>query len=461
MGVLDTRKLDSEVVVFISSELMVQMDYPGALAMFQRGRQALGDSLAYASEIGQVYQFQEDYFSALKEYARIIDQDASVYMRCSQLIGHVQEQGVPADSIAAQFVIYLAKHPESISAARLASSVYVQTGRYEDAFKVLRSPAIKTGNFADVWSLAEKIRTEGLSELAVSVYDDYYRSFSDVPSRSQALMAAGELLVKMGSHDEAKRRYQTIISDYAREKPGCYRIAEADRPFRGETSFETFTRMLNDFAGTTQYQESAFAAYVMLGEAYLRKGMSAESNTAYGSAKLKARSNAERYEIGIRLAYQAFYTGQSSQMDDQITQVIAISPGGADVNDLLALKIMYMRCAGKGDSVQFADYAKARYAEYSGESDEAIRLFTALGSDTTSIFSPEAAIELRRAVPFPEHEPGCLELVSPGGDGLFRFHHESRRHDGCGGNCRYDRRGPGGGEETVSGCPDELFRNGV
>ena len=385
---------DPDAVEFIASELLVQRDYPGALDMFLKGRSSLGDSLAFTAEIAQVYQFQEDFFGALREYAKIIDEDPSAFMRLSQLIARAGEQGATPEAIAVNFTAYLEKHPESISAARLAAAVYQKSGKFAEAFRVLRNPAVATDNYADIWNLAEQVRGEGMDDLAVTIYDDYYAAFPEIPSRHRAMMASAELLKGMGKTAETKARYQAVIADYAGKAPAAAASVRLMEISREELAFSAYIRMLTEFAETTEFAESSFEAWLALGDAYLRENQAADADSAYANAVLKARTNDERYRAGVRFAWQAFYTGAADRLSDLITQAVSIAPGGSDINDLLELKVLFLRCANEQDRILFDEFAKGRYALYRGAADDAIAIFTGLAADTSSVMAPEAAMEL-------------------------------------------------------------------
>jgi tetratricopeptide (TPR) repeat protein len=394
MSILDGQWDREELVSFVAGEFQSQGNIGDALGVFRNAREKSGGKTSFAGEMARLYMSQENYLDALIEYVSVLDKDNAAYGNCSQLIQLARQKGVEPSRISAPIIAFLKDHPENVAAARLAAGVMSESGDFEGAFRILKGPAAASGSFADEWRLAEAAGAGGSPALAVEIYDEFCRAFPKNPSCIQAKLKAAGLTDRIGKPDEARRRYQLVISDYA----GTYEAAQATLRLleltRRESGDDTYLKLLSEFAGSTTHREAAYEGYRMIGDACLYAGRTDDAKTAYTQAKLKAEANGEKYEISLRLAEQAYFNGDFDLMDPELRMAVTIMPDGPGINDMLARTVLLLNCSTPHDRDQYAALAKARYLLYQGEENQAESVLSAVVRDSTTVVAPHAAMVL-------------------------------------------------------------------
>ena len=148
---------------------------------------------------------------------------------------------------------------------------------------------------------------------------------------------------------------------------------------------------LQAFVAAPLDRSVAFEANLLLGQVCLRQGKTLEAEKSLNEARLKARSKNEVYDVTSTIALMHFFTGAYETMAQDIEACVAGFPDHENANDLLALRVLSLRCATAKERINVTAYAHGRYALFRGLDREGIDCLTVAAGDTSSAAAPEAA----------------------------------------------------------------------
>ncbi len=383
---------DSNMVRLVANELFYQEEHDEAIQIFLTAREKQGDLQLYAIEIARMYTFTRRFIPAIEEYLKVLDSIDVVYGNVALLINQALTEDYGFDEVSRPLAVYLEQHPASLNAARLLSDVRYRAGDYQGAQRVLMAPA-RTGQNGSVfvWRLAEQLKNDRHHREALAVYEDFYRYFPQASNRVQALMEAATLKTGLGETDSARKDYEILIEDYSGTIHAEQATLRLFRLMAEDTNFDTFTKSLETLATTTTYREVAHEAYFLLGETFMRHDKLQEARRAFTSAKLKAKNNEEIHRVSVTAARLSFFTGEYELMNREIEESVRTLPDGEDINDLLAWKVLAMRCGSTGEADRLRLFARGQFDLYRGDNAAAIEAFLSAAQDTTSIVTAHAA----------------------------------------------------------------------
>ena len=385
---------DSSKIKMVAGEFINQSEYNEAINVYITAREKSGDTVLFSIEMARIYTLRENYFSAIEEYLKALEISEVAYTNIEQLIDKAIESGIEIDDLSNLFANYSKKNPGSIKAAKLLSGLFYRAGDYDSSYQVLIGPAVETESASDVWNLAERFKSDRHMEKALEAYKDYYRYFKNASNRVDALNQSASIKHELGLKESAIDDYQILIDDYSGTIHSAYAALRLLELSQDKASFEGYTRILDEFASSTEFREVAFEAYILLGETFMRKGIPDDAKRAFSGARLKARSNNEIYDISVKSAYLHFFEADYEAMSKEIERCIRNLPDGEDINDLLTFKILGLRCSSDRDIKGFNTFSRGHYALYRGEIDDAIENFKEAAQDTSSVIAPYAGSAL-------------------------------------------------------------------
>ena len=379
------------VVKLVGNEFFFQGDYESALEVYEDAGENVKLPAAFALEKARIYEFLENYPRALEEYLRSSMDVTTIYQTVRKVLENARAAGVPADELKRPLIEYLRSNPQNLAAARIVADMLYTEGNHDEAYHVLVRAAEKSGNPSDIWEFAEKAHVGGFDKLALEAYGTYYRLFPNAPQRVEALLKSAALKVALGMKVGAREDYTLIMNDY----PGSIHAARAALhllELSGDSvSFENHTAVIERYASTIQYREVAYESYLLLGSLYLGRGRGDEALKALSSAKIKARTNGELYEVCVRSARAHFFLKNYQAMNADIESCVGSGSDGEDINELLALKVLGMRCESPRSLKGFEALSDGHYALSRGDTTAAIEHFTRAASDSGSVTAPRAA----------------------------------------------------------------------
>ena len=126
----------------------------------------------------------------------------------------------------------------------------------------------------------------------------------------------------------------------------------------------------------------------------MRNGMLNDAWQAFNKAKIKSRNKSEIYEVCINLAFLNFFKTEYEAMNIEIETCIRSRPDGEDINDLLAYKVLGMRCSSPVEISGFKTFSRGHYELFRGDRVAAIENFMDVAKDPSSVVAPHAASAL-------------------------------------------------------------------
>jgi len=391
LNIIGDRWNDIYRIYQAANEFTYQNDFDSALDIYAKARKKMGNKDTFNVEIARIYTIRLNYEKAIEEYLKTLDRVKVLYPALEQIINKAFEAGITVETISRPLKRHLERFPGSIQAARLLSNVEYRSGNYEDAAETLMEAAIVSNNPQDIWNIAERLKKEGHMEIALKVYEAYYRYFEKAPGRVSALLESASIKTSLGDKKGAVKDYERLVNDYPGTDGASIASLRIIELSQDDMSEEGYIGVLLDFAGSTKSREAAFEAYITLGDTFLKHGQTEKAKNAFKQAKIKSRQKQDYYEVAVRTSMLDFFTGDYKSMSEDIETVVKFKPNGDETNDLLSLQILGMRCSSEPDIRGFNTFAHGKYALYRGEINTAVDSFMTAARDTVSIVAPHAA----------------------------------------------------------------------
>jgi len=396
MGITGENWKVVNLIKFVASEFVSQNEYADAINVYNTARERIGDYSLFSIEMARIYTFYENYIPAIEEYLKSLEIADVIYLNIEQLIDKALEGEITYEELTRPITDYLDKNPGSIKAARLLSNLMYREGYYDDSYRVLIGPAIKTDSSMYIWDLAERLKSDGQKRKAIEVYENYNRYFLNAPNRINASLESASIKVELGEKESAMEDYQVLMDEYRGTVHGDFALLRFLELSKDKASFEGYIKSLNDFASTTDFREVAYEAYLLLGETLMRNGRLEDAKLAFNNAKVKSRTRNEIYKISAKYALLHFFEADYEAMSKEIETCVGSLPEGEDINDLLSFKILGMRCSLDGEISGFKAFSRGHYALYRGDIEAAVENFKEAAKDTSSVIAPWAASAIGR-----------------------------------------------------------------
>ncbi len=394
MSIIGGNWKELQRVRIVSGEYTARNDFNEALLIYETAREKIGSPNLFALEMARIHEYREDFAAAIGEYIKLLDTVQLSYQHVQNNINRAKTAGNDLGAIQKIVADYHFNNPESILAAKLLSEMLYNAGYIDRAYSVMFRTAKGQNNALEAWKFAETLRRDGHSEQALSAYREYYNHFTDAKNRVEALKTSASIERDLGRIERAIGDYQRIIENYAGTKDAAEAGLRLIQISADRTSFEGYTRILEEYAASAEFPEVAFEGYYSLGDMYLRHGIGDKAGEVFARAILKARTDDERYKTYMKTAYLRFFENDIELMSDAIQNCMRSSPGDNEVNDLLTFKVIALESVTDAAKEAFEAFAQGHHAMYRGDDETAREYFTTASSDTSTAVAPFALCEL-------------------------------------------------------------------
>lgn len=395
MKIIEGRWNDLNRIFLVTSELSKQNDFDSTLDVYTTAREKQRNTIIFANEMARIYSIRLEYIKAIEEYVKILDtQDDKInitYLNIKRLIQKASEAKMKPDDISRPLARFLERNPNSIKAARLLSDLKYEEGDFDGAYRVLLTTAVVSNHPQDLWNLAKRYNNDGRMREALIAFEDFYRYFNKDPKHKSALLEAAYIKALMGNTEGAIDYYRQLVEEHRGSREAAdasLRIIELSHK---KMDFKEFSQKLMDFASSTPYRTVALEANILLGENLLHIGRAEDAIKAFDTARIKTRTKKEIYDVANHMVWLTFFIGDYKAMSKEIDTCVRNNPEGEEINDLLELKILGLRCSSESDLRRLHTYTRGQYAHYKGEVSTAIDSFMVAAHDTTSIVASYAA----------------------------------------------------------------------
>ena len=383
---------DQDRVRNAANELQMRNDLDGALQVYDTARAKTGNRDDYSLEIARLYTAQMRYVKAIWEHLKTLESSPATYLTLEQLMKTSFDAQTNVADFIAPLSVYLKANPKSIKAGKLLSMLKMRLGDYEGACRAVLDTAVLANVPAEIWTLANQMQTAGQTNEALLLYSEYSRRFKADPNARAALLKSASIRLENGDGAGAKRDYTTIVTEYAGSAEAS--LASLRLLQLEEDGGADLTAKLRSLADSTVDRGVSCEAWMLLGERYLRKGMADEAGLALGQARQKARSREEIRGITAQSALLHFFTGKYDDMTVDIESCVSSAPDDRASNDLLALRVLFLRSSTARERRDFDLFAHGRYALFRGADAEGLDSLTVAAADTSSAVAPSAACAL-------------------------------------------------------------------
>jgi tetratricopeptide (TPR) repeat protein len=381
---------DMDRVRNAANEFQVRNDLGSAIDIYQLAREKTGKPQAYALDLARLYTVQMNYPKALEEYLKVIEISPPALANVEQMLKVPFGPQTDPKDLVRLLEDYLKTHPKSVKAGRLLFTLKGRLGDVEGAVRDMLDASVAAGNSLEIWNLAEQMYAEGLLREALAAYDALSGKFTSDPNRSAALLKSASIRMSLGDRNGAKKDYQSLIDGYAGKSEASLAALHI-MEIAGEEDGLDITVKLKAFAESAADRAVAYEAYLLLADRCLRSGKTREASDAVAQARLKARSVREIYDSTSKAAMISFFSGEFDEMAKDIDACVAGAPERKEANDLLSIRLLFLRASTENYTRNFNAYAHGLFALYRGVEREGVDSLTVAASDTASVVAPEAA----------------------------------------------------------------------
>ena len=378
---------DQNLVNYVAYEFINQSEFDEALSVYSDSRKKINNKSVYCLEMARIYELKMDYIEAIEEYIKGINYGNAVYVNIEQDAYKALDSGIKFEDVCKPFIKQLDEKPESVGVAKILSGLTMRAGYPVKAYTIIRDASIKAGEPLFLWNLAVRLKNDGLNGIALNAFEDYAGSFKKAPNRVDAMLEAASLRTLTGDSEGSKRIYSTVINEFAGTDKASIAALKLIDLSRKETGNEKYFELVNNLAENTGFREVSFNAYLELSDIYLLDGRLADAKTACDKAKLKAVSDLEKYSSGLKSSMIAFYNSDYALMNLEIDSCVNSIPEGSEVNDLLTIKILGMKCASQTDKDSFNSYSKALYEKARGDTLAALDYLVKAAEDSSAVMT--------------------------------------------------------------------------
>ncbi|MBI4548672.1 MAG: tetratricopeptide repeat protein [Ignavibacteriae bacterium] len=376
-----------------------------AIAIYARGRSALGNSTLFTSDIAYLYSMMMNYREATREYLNLIRQNPNqlgyVQSRIAMYTGregglelttHVVEEAVNND-------------PGNVQLHQLLAWLYMEARHFDKAYyvyKLIDAKSNASGN--ELYNFAERALREKAYTTAAKTFQDVIQLYPKFPHRAQAKFgyartleeadAAIDTLKLFGdknpfgekSDEEAKPRFSNAIiayDDIIREFPSTeiaarslLRIAilKQEKFFDLDGARSSLEILQRDYA---RFPSIANEARLRLGDVFFILGDLQKAESQYQMVAGKGPLINEHQERAtVRLAELRYFQGLFPEALEKLKALTA-NPLSNATNDALSLQLFIQENMKPNDAA-LREFAKADLRKRQNKLSEALKYFESL-----------------------------------------------------------------------------------
>lgn len=362
---VETNPSSPGVYLLVYRSLMQVRLFDSAIVFLERGREKLNNKLLFQTDLAYLYGLTSQHERAITEYISLLSQNESqlnfVRSRLSQFI---EDEGAMLQSIAATEAA-VATTPLNRSFRELLAWLYIEAGRFRDAFTINRAiDRLENEEGRVLFGFAQIAAEGGAYEVAAEAYGEILQRYPSSDAAPDALRGLGVMTEKWAAFDGEKvfdqagnpisgTRYHSALSTYRvflERYPLNQLYADVLRRighlqqdvfFDLSAAENTLAQVIGRYSRTTAADEAALD----MGRLHLMKNDLVRSEIQYSRLVARLRTGDLADTARLELALLHFYRGQ---FDSALALTTALQENtSADVaNDAIELKLLLIENKG-------------------------------------------------------------------------------------------------------------------
>ncbi len=353
------------VYLLVYRSLMQVRLFDHAISFLEMGRRALDNNLLFQTDLAYLYGLNSEHEKAINEYISLLSQNENqlnfVRSRLNQFIAN---DGALRQSIAAVEAA-VASTPLNRSFRELLAWLYIEDGRFSDAFTINRAiDRLESEDGRVLFGFAQLAAEAGAYEVAAQAYGEILERYPLAVSSPEALRGLAMMTEQWAEVDAARiggrveidapgakyrdalDTYRLFLDQYPRHRlyaDVLRRIGHLQQNifFDLESAEKTLIEVIAKYSHTVAADEAALG----LGKLYLMKNDFVQSEIQYSRLIARLRTGDLADEGRFELALLYFYRGQ---FESALTLTTALQENtSADVaNDAIELKLSLIENKG-------------------------------------------------------------------------------------------------------------------
>lgn len=199
-----------------------------AISIYQKARTVANDKYLYSREIATVYEYQNDYKSALNEYLLQLESNVSNY----NYIRYKIKNFVNRDSTILDILREKVSADTSMVYKRIYAAMLLEVNDYQQAFNINKKLNIKY-----LLSFADQCYHNELYELAIQAYQQYLLKSNDKLVNISVHQKLASIYFILGNHKLERDALENIIAEK--------NLKDRSIRFRTRAFFNAFLKLAN------------------------------------------------------------------------------------------------------------------------------------------------------------------------------------------------------------------------
>jgi len=399
---IETNPALPAVYLLVYHSLMQVRLFDHAIYFLEMGREALNDELLFQTDLAYLYGLNSEHDKAINEYISLLSQNESQlnFVR-SRLNQFISDDGAMEQSIAATEAA-VASTPLNRSFRELLSWLYIEAGRFNDAFTINQAiDRLESEEGRVLFGFAQIASEAGVYDVAAKAYGEILARYPLASSSAEALRGLG-LMSEQWANADGVRVFDAagnpVFGTKYHEALDTYRLFLKQYPLHqmyadvlrriGHLQQNVFfdldsaEKILSEVIGRYSHTVAADEAALDMGQLYLMKNDLAQSEIQYSRLISRLRTGDLADEARFELALLYFYRGQFASA---LTLATALQENtSTDVaNDAIELKLVLIENKGP-DSLDtpLKTYAEALMLKRQRKPERALETLDNMIEDT-------------------------------------------------------------------------------
>ena len=335
-----------------------------AMEMIEKGRREYSNNSLFALEKASLFENREEYFNAVMEYFRAVDQDSLFKAQADRKIAALIRYPGAADEVVRALNHVLDSLPDNVDVMRMLQEAYVRADRYEDAFNVsIALDSLTDGKGRELYGYLRNCYLRKLNEQVIKMAE--YIDTKDYPKNeiSQYRFHYAEALIAVGRVHDAINVYHKIIEQYPLSRDRAMATLAVANAYRYNLKIYDTARVYYDSAATAyNFSPARFASWLEIARLYIIDGQLDSAETAFSRLLIDGDAEERRELLSYNLAMILFYKKQFGAADLAFRKIINDFQRGFYTNDALMNSLIIRE--GQASSPEALDlYADAVYFE--------------------------------------------------------------------------------------------------
>jgi tetratricopeptide (TPR) repeat protein len=392
-----------------------------AIKTYVRAREEFGDPMMFIDELSQLYLITGDYKNGTEEVFKLFDLDNDFGITQGRLSAMMQDSA--ADKyIAESLDRKLDEKPNNINLNKIKVWFLRSHGDQEEALELTKKvDELLRGKGREILRFGNDSQQDGQYDIAMKAYEIIIDMGSSNPYLASALYAYAKTLeLKLADNPQlSKERVIEIIDRYEEiAKGNRNKTLEADAKIRMAALYfeyldddEKAIDLLTDVSKNYNRYKQSVEAVINLADIFIAREELGNARELLKYSNLVHNNKFPESYINnkYKLAQIEYFSGNIDTALALFKEVTK-KPGSDEAND--ALQLVSILETNKQFTLGLQTFAKAEFAEFRKEPDEAIKLYRE--TETKSIGTPLAEIAIIRAAEIEQQigkHQDCIETV--------------------------------------------------